>query len=86
MYLNNYLFKNPKIPTYDEVSTDLKMLRSITQQKDHRIGGGATILPSVIVGDGSLLTCSAPAKAVVTVGPCKVIRCLQLHIYVLSDV
>lgn len=77
LYAGNHSFKNPDIPIIDQGHDDFK---EITLKKGCWVGANTTILPGVtigensVVGAGSVVTKSIPARVVAVGNPARVVK------------
>lgn len=82
-YTNNHEFSDTSLPIYDQSYPTPTLMDSIVLRTGCWIGAGAIILPGVevgensVIGAGTVVTKSVPAKVVYAGNPGKVIKCLS---------
>lgn len=82
-YTNNHEFSDTNIPIYNQGYPEPKLSDSIVLRRGCWVGAGAIILPGVeigensVIGAGTIVTKSVPARVVFAGNPGKIIR--NLH-------
>ena len=75
----NVTFTNDKFPRSKQYATYLAKLKQTVVKNNASIGGGATILPGVIIGEyamvgaGAVVTRTVPPKAIVAGNPARLV-------------